>query len=137
MIKLKVILVIILLALMSGVFAEPCIQWEEDPTGFATLAKQLTEAIEARNFSDARQTIEQLLPLMKKELKEHKRMLSEFQKSAKPDLDAQESERKLLRKNEIYEDLKMLAEGSVAALRAKSDQIKSDVEAFVSLTMES
>ncbi|MFT7238614.1 MAG: hypothetical protein ACI93L_002704, partial [Cyclobacteriaceae bacterium] len=41
--------------------------------GIAVLAKQLTKAVEVRNFQSAREIMDKMFPLMKKELKEDKK----------------------------------------------------------------
>lgn len=132
MIKLKLLAVIILLALMSGAFSGTR-QDTGDGVSFVALADQLNQAIEARNFSDARETIEQLLPLMKKELKESKKILTTLQKAENPETDPALYVEAFNKKSQIYDALKEVSDGSVAALRAKSEQIKRDIGEFVAL----
>ena len=134
MIKLKVLIILILLALMSGAFAR---ENDGNDQVLESLSKQLSEAIDSRNFTKARITLEELLPLMKMELKEHKKVLADLQKAESPETDPQTCEKNFARKNEIYNTVKDLAEGSVAALRAKSQVISDEVETFVILTRES
>ena len=133
MIKLKVLIILILLAWMSGVFAS-----EDGNNGvsFEALAKKLEQAIESRNFTEARLTLEELLPLMKRELKEHKKLISDLQKSESPEAELEVHEENFNRKNEIYNVLKVLSDGSVAALRAKSQLIREEVGNFVALAVD-
>ena len=101
---------------------------------FEILSKKLEKAIEIRNFHVARETIEELMPLMKKELKEDKKILSELKKESSPEQDADSFEKNLKRKTELYESLKDLVEVSPAALRVKSEVIRKQVQEFIDLS---
>lgn len=101
---------------------------------FEQLSEKLEEAIEVRNFHDARATMEELMPMMKKELKEDKKLLSELQKADAPETDPVVFKQQLERKTELYNSLKKLVNISPAALRVKAQLIKAEVNEFIELS---
>ena len=101
---------------------------------FSILSKKLHKAMEVRNFHVARETIEELMPLMKQQLKEDKKTLSSLKKSEEPEINPKSFEKDLERKTELYESLKKLIDASPAALRVKSETIKQEVEEFIDLS---
>lgn len=106
----------------------------EEDESFEVLSEKLEQAIEVRNFHDARQVIEDLMPLMKQSLKEDKKTLSSLKKDLYPEINPDEFEKKLNRKNELYDSLKKLVDVSPAALRVKSELIKKEVQEFIDLS---
>lgn len=105
-----------------------------DDADFQSLVRKLDEAVALRNFQEAREIMEALMPLMKEELKEDKKILSDLRKEESPEQDPDEFQKKMERKTELYNALKKLVETSPAALRVKSESIKKDVREFISLT---
>ncbi len=105
-----------------------------DTEKFELLSEQLNEAIEARNFAEARTTIEELMPLMKESLKADKKRLSTLKKEDSPGEDPAVFEQKLERKTELYNSLKKLVGISPAALRVKAKLIKAEVSEFINLS---
>lgn len=101
---------------------------------FMELTQRLEEAIEVRNFQEARNAIEQLLPLMKDVLKSDKKTLAELKKADEPEVSPEEFEVDMKRKTELYNSLKKLVNISPAALRVKADLIKKEVKEFVELS---
>ncbi|MEQ8473135.1 MAG: hypothetical protein RIC35_18210 [Marinoscillum sp.] len=101
---------------------------------FEQLSQKIEEAIDARNFQDARNALEEIMPLMKEELKHNKKELSDLKKSDEPEKDPTEFERQINRKKELFDSLKETVDISPAALRVKSESIKKDVKEFVSLS---
>tara|TARA_B100001250_G_C19268665_1_gene558116 strand:+ start:188 stop:592 length:405 start_codon:yes stop_codon:yes gene_type:complete len=104
-----------------------------DKAKFEELSDQLNEAIDSRNFQEARTTMEELMPLMKEILKENKKQLTELKKADTPEEDPEQYETKLNRKTELYDTFKKLVEVSPAALRGKSQLIKEGITEFVNL----
>ncbi|WP_258099001.1 hypothetical protein [Marinoscillum pacificum] len=104
-----------------------------DKAKFEELSDQLNEAIDSRNFQEARTTMEELMPLMKEILKENKKQLTELKKSDTPEEDPEQFETNLNRKTELYDTFKKLVEVSPAALRGKSQLIKDGITEFVNL----
>lgn len=101
---------------------------------FDELSQKIEEAIEARNFQDARNVLEELMPLMKEELKQNKKHLSELKKAETPEQDPSEFEKQMVRKKQIFDTLKETVDISPAALRVKSESIRKNVKEFVSLS---
>ncbi|MFY0606684.1 MAG: hypothetical protein JXR10_08215 [Cyclobacteriaceae bacterium] len=106
----------------------------EEKEVFEQLSTKLETAIEGRNFHDAREAIEELMPLMKDELKRNKKELSLLKKAEEPEIEPSVFEKNLVRKTELYNSLKDLVGVSPAALRVKSEKIKKDVEEFIELS---
>ncbi|MFH6982943.1 hypothetical protein [Marinoscillum sp. 108] len=126
---------LIIVALIALTYAFPafCLGGGEE-ANFQTLSQKLENAIEERNFHEAREAIEELMPLMKEELKKDKKTLSELKREESPEMDPTEFEKKLVRKTELYDALKELVNISPAALRVKSERIKTDVKEFIDLS---
>lgn len=106
----------------------------DEKANFEKLSDKLDKAIEERNFQAARETIEELMPLMKEELKRDKKILSEIRKEGSSELDSETFEKRLVRKTELYDSLKKLVDVSPAALRVKSELIRSEVQEFIKLS---
>lgn len=104
-----------------------------DKDKFEELTDQLNEAIDARNFQAARTTLEELMPLMKENLKEDKKQLSELKKEDSPQIHPEQFEQQYNRKAELYDTFKKLVDVSPAALRGKSQLIKEGITEFVKL----
>jgi len=124
----------LMLLIVVGIFPAVAEADGEDKESFEKLSDKLDRAIEARDFHVAREAIEELIPMMKDELKKHKKLLSGLKKEDSPDADPEEYARKLERKTELYESLKDLVDISPAALRVKSERIQSDVQEFIDLS---
>lgn len=125
----------LMIALLILLFAAPALCWSggEDKENIELLSARLNEAIDSRNFHDARETIDELMPLLKEQLKDDKKYLAELKKDADSSV-ADNFEKNLNRKTALYESLKKLVDVSPAALRVKADQIKSDVKEFLDLS---
>ncbi|WP_421895985.1 hypothetical protein [Marinoscillum sp.] len=126
-------LITVALMLMTYAFPAFCLSGGEE-ANFQLLSEKLEKAIEGRNFHEAREAIEELMPLMKEELKKDKKTLSELKREESPELDPAEFEKKLARKTELYDSLKELVDISPAALRVKSERIKTEVKEFIDLS---
>jgi|GEM_PF-1232182 nucleoid DNA-binding protein len=102
--------------------------------GIAILAEQLVKAVEVRNFQSAREIMDKMFPLMKKELKEDKKRLAELLKEENPDVSHREFKYQYDRKKEVLEFVKEVVESSPAALRVKSKIILSEIGTFAKLS---
>jgi nucleoid DNA-binding protein len=102
--------------------------------GIAVLAEQLTKAVEVRNFQSAREIMDKMFPLMKKELKEDKKRLAELLKKENPEVSHREFKYQYDRKKEVLEFVKEVVESSPAALRVKSKIILSEIGTFAKLS---
>lgn len=98
---------------------------------FVTLSEDLKEAIDARNFQDAREVMDKLLPMMKEDLKESKKKLGRIDKD--DESASVNYEKAYERKTELYETVKRYVELSSAALRVKSEEILDNVNEYVDL----
>lgn len=103
---------------------------------FVALSKQLENAVGSRDFHEAREIVDKLLPLMKADIKVSKKILSGLKKEEQPVIPVEEYDKKYNRKIELYDSVKHLIELSPAALRGKSDLIVEEVDEFIKL-MES
>ncbi|MEO9870283.1 hypothetical protein [Ekhidna sp.] len=94
---------------------------------------KLEEAVDQRNFSEAKNVLLELMPIMKAELKSSKKELAAMKS------ELEESELEMLknindRKKEIYDRLQRLINVSSAALRGRSADMIKLVEEFGKLT---
>lgn len=95
----------------------------------------LNAALEIRNYKIAKQALDMLFPLMKKEMKLAKKQVSELKKSG----EKAESKRvaNLLKKKEaIHDKLHAMVDESSAGLRVKSLAVKTLVQEYVGLLDE-
>lgn len=100
---------------------------------FMVLSEQLENAVDARNFQKAREIVDELLPLMKEDIKNSKKTLSSLKKEENPKITEKEYEKLYDRKVVLYDSVKHLIELSPAALRVKSALIVSEVDEFIKL----
>jgi hypothetical protein len=92
----------------------------------------IESALEVRNFKDAKEQFEDLMPLMKKEMKSKKKSIHLLEKEGES-AQATELQKTLDRTVEIQEQLSSLLGGSSAALRAKSTDAKSLIKEYQGL----
>lgn len=100
---------------------------------FMALSKKLEEAVSARDFHKAREVVDELLPLMKDDIKNSKKVLSALKKEENPPIAEEEYKKMHNRKIELYDSIKHLIELSSAALRVKSTLIVDEVDEFINL----
>ena len=87
-------------------------------------AETFEKAIDQRNFKVAKEQLDVLFPLMKKEFKEAKKQIHAFEKDA--DLvSAGLLQKSLDRKVEIHDQLHSLVEASSASLRVQAEDAKA------------
>jgi hypothetical protein len=98
-------------------------------------ASSFEKAIEQRNFKLAKEHLDVLFPLMKKELKLAKKQMHDAEKqgeSAKASKLGESLERKI----EIHDQLHVIVEASSAALRVKADDAQALVTEYIDLLAE-
>ncbi|MFT6868475.1 MAG: hypothetical protein ACJA08_003329 [Cyclobacteriaceae bacterium] len=132
MIKFRFIMPLMIVVLVTLVSAKNVLSGA-NIENFVALSEQLDQAVELRDFHKAREVIDELLPMMKEDIKTSKKTLNSLKKEENPEIPADQYEIKLNRKAEIYESVKHTIELSSASLRVKSSQIVSEVDEFVKL----
>ncbi|MFY0601386.1 MAG: hypothetical protein JXR03_17055 [Cyclobacteriaceae bacterium] len=130
--KVKFI-VLVLTLVFANVSAAYAVSAGSNIESFTVLSKKLGTAVEARDFHTAREVVDQLLPMMKEDIKSGKKTLAGLKKSDDPIISPKEYQKKYDRKIELYNSVKHFAELSPAALRVKSALIVSEVEEFILL----
>ncbi|MCG8379680.1 MAG: hypothetical protein MI865_09430 [Proteobacteria bacterium] len=83
---------------------------------------ELDQAIENRNFQEAKQILNELFPIMKKDIKDSKKRLSQLQKATDSDEDLSKFSKILSEKEDLVKSMQSLVKVSPAALRAQSDR---------------
>ncbi|MEQ8238244.1 MAG: hypothetical protein RIA69_03485 [Cyclobacteriaceae bacterium] len=106
---------------------------QQGDSSIPALVEELNEAVEVRNFHSAREIMDKLFPLMKKELKADKKRLSELTKEENPEMSPEEFKSNYDRKMEVLEFVEQLLNSSPAALRVKSKTMISEIGTFVKL----
>jgi hypothetical protein len=129
--KKSVLILSILLFSITLLFA----QTTDDSEDFEILKNNLAEAVEQRNFHDAKLVLAELYPLMKAELKESKKSLHSIKKMDNPAIDPKKLARDIERKAELVETIKQLMDASPAAIRVKSKDLLVMVEEFDDLRL--
>lgn len=96
---------------------------------------QLEIAIDNRKFADAKELINELLPLLKRDIKEAKKILSAFNKSGSDE--AVEFQNNYNRRSELYKSAKALIESSPAAIRVKGKDLIVMLNEYLDLADQS
>lgn len=89
-------------------------------------------ALEQRNFKLAKEHLEMIFPLIKKELKASKKQLHEFEKSGEK-AKVKELKAALKQKTQIHAKLHAIVDNSSAALRVRSRDIQTLIADYVAL----
>ena len=97
-------------------------------------AGQLQQALENRDYKGAKVSLNELLPLMKEDIKECKKSISEAKKSDTDSEVLSEMKATLKRKSEIYDSLEHLLTVSPAAIRVRAKQVITIVGEFEELS---
>jgi hypothetical protein len=127
-------LIALIVVLLIGIGSAFSFSANANIEGFRTLSKQLEEAVDSRDFHKAREVVDEILPLMKEDIKVSKSELKTLKKSDDPSYEAYQT--KYDRKVELHDSVEHLINLSAAALRGKSKLIVSEVEEFISLMEE-
>lgn len=123
-----------LLALTLVIFVFDA-QSKEKSEDFIKARQAFTKAVESNNYRVAKTSLEELLPLMKTDIKQSKKALHVLKKEADKE-SVKLGEESLQRKEEIYKSLAHLVDVSPAALRVKATRILDLVVEFDSLVKE-
>lgn len=116
---MKIMRLFMALALLVFVFNARSSEKSED---FIKAKEAFSKAVESNNYREAKQFLEELLPLMKYDIKQSKKSIHSLKKEDADDL-LKQSEKALDRKAEIYKSLSHLVDVSPAALRVKAKNI--------------
>ncbi len=100
---------------------------------FDELSQKLETAIVDQNYKDAKQSLYELVPMMKQNIKETKKNISEVKKSNPENVSIEVLQEQLKSKLEIYDRLHHIVNTSSAAVRVKAKDILSMVKEFVKL----
>ncbi len=90
----------------------------------------LDEAIERRNFQEAKLVLDDLFPIMKRDIKSSRKLLSQLEKKENPSIDPDQFKENLNRKEELFESMKSLVNISPAALRAKASYFVEMIQQY-------
>ncbi len=104
---------------------------------FSEARKNLEEALDSRDFHEAKILIETMFPLMKEEVKNGKRELSELKKTNTPEAELDKLKNGLDRQSELIDDMKHIVKASPAAIRAKVSLIRDMIKEFDELSINS
>lgn len=128
-------LLIVMMAVMVSIMANHATAKDVDDTLFEEIkmsADSFEIAVEQNNFRAAKEQLDVLLPLIKKELKVAKKRMTDFQKAGDKAL-AKEEKIRLKRKNEIHDHIHAIVDESAAGLRVKAKSLTSLVQEYVNL----
>ncbi len=114
------------LTLIFFVFNAQSTEKSED---FVKAKQAFTKAVENHNYRDAKSSLEELLPLMKTDIKQSRKSINALKKEGDATLLEQVKDG-LERKEEIYKSLSHLVDVSPAALRVKAAHILKLVVEF-------
>lgn len=96
------------------------------------LSKDLMNALETRNFHHVKEVLHEMIPLMKKDIKEGKKLLAMADKGSDVGIaDMEDFKRTLSKKEEILNYTEKLMNTSSAAIRAKSDELIEKIDDYV------
>ena len=123
---MKITRLFLALTLLFVVFNAQSSEKSED---FIKAKQAFTKAVESHNYRDAKTSLEELLPLMKTDIKGSKKSISSLKKEGDASL-LKQAVNDLERKEEIYKSLSHLVNVSPAALRVKANQILELVVEF-------
>lgn len=129
---MKIMRLFLALTLLFVVFNA---QSEEKSEDFVKAKQAFTKAVESHNYRDAKSSLQELLPLMKSDIKGSKKSINALKKEGDATL-VKQAENDLERKEEIYKSLSHLVDVSPAALRVKASQILELVVEFDELVGE-
>ncbi|MFY0687082.1 MAG: hypothetical protein JXQ90_07955 [Cyclobacteriaceae bacterium] len=122
------------LATLLMLFINPAIAGGNDEEkSIEDLRKNIETAVESRNFHDAKILIDELMPLMKKDIKKSKKTLSHLKKEDDPQTDPGQFAEELKRKEELLDAMKSLVGISPAAMRVKASSLVKMVNEFSQL----
>jgi hypothetical protein len=95
-------------------------------------ADSFEKALDIPNYRAAKESLDELFPLLKKEMKMAKKQINEVEKEGDAEMAAQ-LENDLKRKEEIHEKLHSIVDASSAGLRVRADAVRALVSEYVDL----
>lgn len=132
--NLKVLLVA-LVVLIAGVSASANGTENSDDKlidDIKAYAQSFEKALDVPNYKAAKESLDELFPLLKKELKMAKKQVHDVEKEGDAEMAAQ-LENDLKRKEEIHDKLHSIVDASSAGLRVKADAVRALVSEYVEL----
>lgn len=123
---MKIMRLFLALTLLFVVFNTQSSEKSED---FVKAKQAFAKAVGNHNYRDAKSSLEELLPLMKTDIKDSKKSIHTLKKEGDKD-SLKQAVNDLERKEEIYKSLSHLVDVSPAALRVKANQILELVVEF-------
>lgn len=125
----NLIVAVVFFTLATTAFAETAGSINE----YQEISKKLEAAVLENNYKEAKLSLFELIPLMKQNIKESKKSISQAKKTNDPDLSPDDMMKVLKRKAEIYDKLDHIATSSPAAMRVKAKEVLSLIKEFDSL----
>ncbi len=96
------------------------------------LSSQLKEAMEVRNFKMAKDILHDMIPLMKKEIKESNKLIGKAEKGMDVGIeDLGTFKKELQEKERILDYTQRIMNISSAALRASSNELMAKIDEYV------
>lgn len=129
---MKIMRLFLALTLLFVVYNAQSAEKSED---FIKAKQAFTKAVESHNYRDAKNSLQELLPLMKSDIKLSKKSINSLKKEGDAAV-VKQAQSDLERKEEIYKSLSHLVDVSPAALRVKATQILELVVEFDELVAE-
>jgi predicted negative regulator of RcsB-dependent stress response len=127
----KTPLMVLVVCLMIGTLqAEQNLKSGTEEKSFTEVKIALEEAIEQRNFHNAKEILEELFPLIKKDIKKSKKHLATLKKVDDPEFNPEIFEANLDRKGDLYHSIKSISEATSAAFRVKADDLMAMVDEY-------
>lgn len=96
------------------------------------LSSDLMNALETRNFHHVKEVLHEMIPIMKKEIKEGKKLIAMADKGADVGIEnISEFKTTLAKKEDILNYTERLMNTSSAAIRAKSNELVEKIDEYV------
>ena len=128
------ILTILVLVLVLSSFSSVDKKDKEGGVNIKSASSKLQEAILQRNFADAKEVVNEILPWMKLDIKNDKKTLSQLGKSAdETEINKKDFSATLDKNNKLYKSTKKLVETSPAAIRVKGKDLVKLVHEYADL----
>ncbi|MEM8895728.1 MAG: hypothetical protein AAGC88_14190 [Bacteroidota bacterium] len=96
------------------------------------LTVDLMNALETRNFHHVKEVLHEMIPIMKKEIKDGKKLIAQADKGADVGIeDMAEFKVTLAKKEDVLKYTERLMNTSSAAIRAKSSELAEKIDEYV------
>ncbi len=96
------------------------------------LSTDLMDALETRNFHHVKEVLHEMIPIMKKDIKEGKKLVALAAKGSDVGIEnISEFEANLAKKEEVLHYTEKLMNTSSAAIRARSNELVEKIDEYV------